>query len=112
MTDQKSAAEVRVELEEHIAVVGLRVAVDAAIEISKDPKASGSARTAAINALLRAGGLGGFARNFDPAAGEKEPHEMTVAELDQSRRKLQLMREAREAVERQQEEPRPSAAFD
>ena len=124
MIDQKTAAETRAELEEYIAVVALRVAVDTAVAICRDPKATAAARASATNSLMRAGALGGFARNFDPASGEKEPHEMTMEELEQSRRKLQLMREAREAITAQNgvggghedigdnPKPRKSSAFD
>jgi hypothetical protein len=94
MTDQKSAAETRAELEDYLAIVGLRVAVETAIAICKDPKATAAARASATNSLLRAGALGGFARNYDPTDDGKELHEMSAAEIQQRLKKLRRDRGA------------------
>lgn len=109
MTDQKTGAETRAELEEYIAVVGLRVAVETAVAICKDPKATAAARASATNSLMRAGALGGFARNYDPADDGKELHELSADELAQRLKKLRRDRDAKPAAEAT---PIGASAFD
>lgn len=60
---------------------GLDAAVSAAIEIARDPKAPSQARAAAVNALLRAGGL--FGKPADEDEGTPA-HEMTYAQLQRA----------------------------
>lgn len=56
---------------------GVPIALAAAIEIAQNPKAAASARTAAINALLRAGGLFGE----QPEPPTNRPEDMSLDEL-------------------------------
>ncbi|ETW12818.1 hypothetical protein ATO8_09753 [Roseivivax marinus] len=64
-----------------LATEGMDAATEAAIQILADPKAPSQARSATINAVFRSQGL--FDRKDDPD-DEKEPHEMTAAELNRA----------------------------
>lgn len=63
---------------------GVQAAYQAALDVARDPKAPAPARATAAATLFRVAGY--FDRKeFD---SQKQPHEMTVEELDQAIREL------------------------
>lgn len=82
---------------ERIREDGAEIAVRALTEIAADPKVPAAARAQAASSLLRAAGL-----FTDPGteAAEKEPHEMTAAEIRAEIRRLErAAAEARQLAE-------------
>ncbi|TFE95798.1 hypothetical protein B5M44_20745 [Shinella sumterensis] len=69
---------------------GVEAAVDALISVCRDPKAPAPAKSTAGTSLLRAAGF--FDR--DSSQQDKEPHEMTAAELRAQSAKLERARDA------------------
>lgn len=62
-------------------VEGLDAATDAAISLLRDPKATGAAKSATINAVFRAAGLFGKSADEDE---NLQPHEMTGEQLQRA----------------------------
>lgn len=69
---------------------GVEAAVDALISVCRDPNAPAPAKSTAGTSLLRAAGF--FDR--DSSQQEKEPHEMTAAELRAHTAQLERARDA------------------
>jgi hypothetical protein len=69
---------------------GVEAAIDALISVCRDPKSPAPAKATSGAALLRAGGF----FDKDATAPQKEPHEMTFAELAEQSARLERDREA------------------
>jgi hypothetical protein len=80
---KQTVAEVRQEVLELIRTDGLRAAAEGAIAVCRDPTAPAPARATAAGLIFRAAAFGGFGKNDDDGR-EKEPHEMTGAELSRA----------------------------
>jgi hypothetical protein len=87
-------AEVRDELTHKMRTEGALVAYRTAVKICRDPKATAAAKASAVNSLFRAGG---FFANQDIRDREKDPAEMTHAEIEAALRKAKASLTNREA---------------
>jgi hypothetical protein len=94
MSKRQTAEEAMQEMLFDVKVEGLRAAYTRAKSILEDDEAPATAHAAIINAMFRAGGLGGSAVQEI----EREPHEMTAQELQA--RIDQLRREARAKLDK------------
>ncbi|WP_020187616.1 hypothetical protein [Methylopila sp. 73B] len=89
-----SIADARREALELVQLQGLRIAIQAAIDIAGDKAAPAPARATASGQLMRAAAIGGFSRQNDGDLLEKEPHEMTGDELARAIAALKARRSA------------------
>lgn len=86
-------AEVREELTHKMRTEGALVAYRTAVKICRDPKATAASKASAVNSLFRAGG---FFANQDTGDREKEPSEMSPAEVKAALRKAETSLKTRE----------------
>src|SRR3977135_540504 len=86
-------AEVREELTHKRRTEGALVAYRTAVKICRDPKATAAAKASAVNSLFRAGG---FFVNQESGGREKDPSEMTPAEVKAALRKAETSLKNRE----------------
>lgn len=86
----KDRIEVMERARQRLQTEGVEAAVEALISVCRDPKAPAPAKSTAGTSLLRANGF------FDRAntTPEKEPHEMTAAELRTHMARLERDRDA------------------
>lgn len=87
-------AETRDDLTHKMRTEGALIAYRTAVKICRDPKATAAAKASAVNSLFRAGG---FFANQDPGDREKEPSEMSPAEVKAALRKAETSLKSREA---------------
>ena len=101
MSSEDRPEDVREDVLRLIETTGVRVAVQAAIDVAGDKAAPAPARATAAGLLLRAAALGGFGRDADRDR-VKEPHEMTAYELAAQTAKIlkQLRRSEAEATDK------------
>jgi hypothetical protein len=85
--------EVRDELTHKMRTEGALIAYRTAVNICRDPKATAAAKASAVNSLFRAGG---FFANQDIGDREKDPSEMTPAEVKAALRKAEALLKNRE----------------
>src|ERR1700704_4432914 len=85
--------ETRDDLAHKMRTEGAWIAYRTAIKICRDPKATAAAKASAVNSLFRAGG---FFANQDPGDREKDPSEMTPAEIKAALRKAETSLKNRE----------------
>jgi hypothetical protein len=86
-------AETRDELTHKMRTEGALIAYRTAVKICRDPKATAAAKASAVNSLLRAAG---FFANQDTGDREKEPSEMSSAEVKAALRKAETSLKNRE----------------
>lgn len=86
-------ADVRDELTYRMRTEGALIAYRTAVKICRDPKATAAAKASAVNSLFRAGG---FFANQDSSDREKDPSEMTPAEVKAALRKAEASLKNRE----------------
>jgi hypothetical protein len=86
-------AEMRDELTYKMRTRGALVAYKTALAICEDPNATAAAKASAVNSLLRAGG---FFANPESGGREKDPSEMTPAEVKAALRKAEASLKNRE----------------
>src|SRR4051812_32619102 len=87
-------AETRDELTHKMRTEGALIAYSTAVKICRDPKATAAAKASAVNSLFRAGG---FFVNQDTDDRQKEPSEMSPAEVKAALRKAETSLRSREA---------------
>jgi len=87
--------EVRDELTHKMRTEGALIAYRTAVKICRDPRATAAAKASAVNSLFRAGG---FFANQDPADREKDPSEMTPAEVKAALRKAETSLKNRDEI--------------
>jgi hypothetical protein len=87
-------AETRDELTHKMRTEGALIAYRTAVRICRDPKATAAAKASAVNSLFRAGG---FFANQETDGREKEPSEMSPAEVKAALRKAETSIKSREA---------------
>src|SRR5258707_3974150 len=85
--------EVRDELSHKMRTEGALIAYRTAVKICRDPKATAAAKASAVNSLFRAGG---FFANQDSGGREKDPSEMSPAEVKAALRKAETSLKNRE----------------
>lgn len=85
--------EVRDELTHKMRTEGALIAYRTAVKICRDPKATAAAKASAVNSLFRAGG---FFANQEASDRDKDPSEMTPAEVKAALRKAEASLKARE----------------
>jgi hypothetical protein len=92
MSEAADERGVREELMRKVRTEGVTVAYDTAVGICRDPKAPAPAKATALTALFR---VGGYFANTD-SGEEKEPHEMSAAELSAAVEKVTRQFKAKE----------------
>jgi hypothetical protein len=82
--DEESESDARAKLMRKIRTEGAQLAYETAVGICRDAKAPAPAKATALTAIFRVAGY------FDKSEmdDDKEPHEMSVAELDAKIRRL------------------------
>ena len=86
-------AEVRDELTHKMRTEGALIAYRTAVKICRDPKATAAAKASAVNSLFRAGG---FFANQESGDRDKDPSEMSPAEVRAALRKAETSLKNRE----------------
>ncbi|MBZ9936649.1 hypothetical protein LB518_10110 [Mesorhizobium sp. BR1-1-16] len=103
--DDAETARVRAEIAHLAQTEGLRVAYSAAVDLARDKKTPAAARGGAARTLLE---IAGMLNQRDRAAAEavnKDPSEMTPAELHAELRRLGRLRRARDRSAELDDEP-------
>ncbi|MBX9847490.1 MAG: hypothetical protein K2Z80_37510 [Xanthobacteraceae bacterium] len=89
--DEPIEGDARGPLMRKIRTEGVELAYETAVSICRDPKAPAPAKATALTALFR---VAGYFEKTD-ADDDKEPHEMSAAELDAKIRRLRDKARAR-----------------
>jgi hypothetical protein len=82
--EEQSESDARANLMRTIRTEGAQLAYETAVGICRDPKAPAPAKATALTAIFR---VAGYFEKTD-AEDDKEPHEMSAAELDAKIRRL------------------------